>query len=112
MRYKKVANKFGDKYDGKTGKVTKKGRARFAEMQYDDPNNKEILSQVLNAKQFPYIIMYKGRKGKIREFQCLPAKFQKLDDAVDELADPIVKIEGANDEFEEKVIELGLADRR
>ena len=112
MRYRKIANKFGDKYDDKTGEVTKKGRARFAEMQYDDPNNEEILSQVLNANQFPYIIMYKGRKGKIREFQCTPAKFQKLDNAVDELADPIVNIEGGTDELEQQVIELGLADRR
>jgi chromosome segregation ATPase len=38
--------------------------------------------------------MYKGSKGKVDEFQCSPAEFQHLIDAVNELADPAVAMEG------------------
>jgi chromosome segregation ATPase len=62
-------------------------------MQYDNPNNKEMC-QLLNATKLPYILMYKGSKGKVDEFQCSPAEFQHLIDAVNELADPAVAMEG------------------
>ena len=91
LRYRKVASQFGDKYDDKTGAVTDMGRARFAEMQYDNPNNEEM-SKLLNATKLPYIIMYKGSRGKVNEFQCGPAKVQMLIDAVNELADPVVEL--------------------
>lgn len=55
-------------------------------MQYDNPDNEEMC-QLLNATKLPYIIMYKGSRGKVRGFQCSPAKFQLLIDAVNELAD-------------------------
>ncbi|KAL7526099.1 hypothetical protein ACHAXR_001318, partial [Thalassiosira sp. AJA248-18] len=90
MRYRKVASQFGDKYDDKTGtEITQMGRARFAEMQYDDPNNKEICLTLNLAPKLPYILMYKGSQGKVKEFQCLPAKIQMLANAVNELADPV-----------------------
>lgn len=87
------------------------GRARFAEMQYDNPNNEEIC-QLLNANQLPYILMYKGSKGKIKEFQCTPAKFQMLVDAMKELADPDVVEGNAEDYLQQQVIDLGLTDGR
>ena len=33
--------------------------------------------------------MYKGTKGKVTEFQCLPTNFQNVIDAVNEFADPV-----------------------
>ena len=56
-------------------------------MQFDDPNNEEMC-RLLNATKLPYILMYKGSKGKVTDFQCGPAKFQLLVDAVNEHADP------------------------
>ncbi len=88
------------------------GRARFAEMQYDNPNNKEMC-QLLNATKLPYILMYKGSKGKVDEFQCSPSEFQHLIDAVNELADPAVAMEGdtwKESEMSDIVDELEVAD--
>lgn len=98
MRYRRLASQFGDDRSGDGGgggsaQMTKFGRARFAEMQYDNPNNKEMC-QLLNATKLPYILMYKGSKGKVDEFQCSPAEFQHLINAVNELADPAVAMEG------------------
>jgi len=59
-------------------------------MQYDNPNNEEMC-KLLNATKLPYILMYKGSKGKVKEFQCGPAKVQLLIDAVNELADSVVE---------------------
>ncbi|KAL3808360.1 hypothetical protein ACHAXA_003848 [Cyclostephanos tholiformis] len=89
MRYRRLASQFGDDQPGTRDNVIvkKRGRARFAEMQYDNPNNKEMC-QLLNATKLPYILMYKGSRGKVDEFQCSPAQFQRLIDAVNELADP------------------------
>ncbi|EED86541.1 hypothetical protein THAPSDRAFT_264651, partial [Thalassiosira pseudonana CCMP1335] len=69
VRYRKLASQIGDK-------------ARFAEMQFDDPANEEMC-QLLNANRLPYILMYKGNHGKIAEFKCGPAEFARLNDAVD-----------------------------
>jgi hypothetical protein len=55
-------------------------------MQYDNPNNEEMC-QLLNATKLPYILMYKGSKGKVDEFQCGPGNFQVLIDAVNQYAD-------------------------
>ena len=62
-----------------------KGRVRFAEMKYDDVNNKEMC-ELLNATKLPYILIYKGSQGKVKDFQCSPSKFKLLIDAIDELA--------------------------
>lgn len=62
-----------------------KGRVRFAEMKYDDANNKEMC-EFLNATKLPYILIYKGSQGKVKDFQCSPSKFKLLIDAIDELA--------------------------
>ena len=62
-----------------------KGRVRFAEMKYDDANNKEMC-ELLNATKLPYILIYKGSQGKVKDFQCSPSKFKLLIDAIDELA--------------------------
>lgn len=69
IRYRKLANQYSDKTDSKG--IAKHGRVRFAEMQYDNPNNEEMC-QLLNATKLPYILMYKGSKGKVDEFQCGP----------------------------------------
>ena len=58
-------------------------------MQFDDPNNEEMC-RLLNATQLPYILMYKGSRGKILDFQCGPSNFQQLIDAVNEHADSTV----------------------
>mmetsp|Transcript_34629 Transcript_34629/g.74885 ORF Transcript_34629/g.74885 Transcript_34629/m.74885 type:complete len:514 (+) Transcript_34629:40-1581(+) len=92
VRYRKLASQLGDKYDNaKSGsggtEITKMGRVRFAEMQYDNLNNEEMC-KLLNATKLPYIFMYKGSQGKMEEFQCGPAKFQMLVDAVNKYADP------------------------
>jgi CII-binding regulator of phage lambda lysogenization HflD len=116
MRYRRLASQFGDDRSGDGGgggaQITKFGRARFAEMQYDNPNNKEMC-QLLNATKLPYILMYKGSKGKVDEFQCSPAEFQHLIDAVNELADPAVAMEGdtsKENEMSDNFDELEVAD--
>ena len=110
-RYRKIVSQFGDKYDennNSSNEMKQKGRVRFAEMQYDNPQNEEVC-QVLNATIFPYILMYYGSKGKVREFQCTPAKYKMLVDAVnEELADD----DSGDSEIEQQVIDLGLAGRR
>lgn len=83
LRYRKLANQYSDKSDNG---ILQQGRVRFAEMQYDNPNNEEMC-QLLNATKLPYIIMYKGSKGKVDEFQCGPGTFQVLIDKVREYAD-------------------------
>ncbi|KAL9181753.1 hypothetical protein ACHAXT_012096 [Thalassiosira profunda] len=88
MRYRKLASLYGDKYDEKDPtQITQRGRVRFAEMQYDDPANEEMC-KLYNATLLPYILMYKGSQGMVKEFQCGPSKFQTLIDAVNEFADP------------------------
>lgn len=95
IRYRKLASQFGDQYnDDDVTKIKEQGRARFAEMQYDDPNNEEMC-KLLNATKLPYILLYKGSKGKVKEFQCSPAKFQLLIDAINEFADPAFDEESA-----------------
>jgi chromosome segregation ATPase len=115
MRYRRLATQFGDdrsREGGGSAQIVKMGRARFAEMQYDNPNNKEMC-QLLNATKLPYILMYKGSKGKVDEFQCSPAEFQHLIDAVNEFADPVVAMEGdtsKENEMSDIVDELEVAD--
>jgi len=96
VRYRKLASQLGDKqYNPKAGNeiisTTQLGRVRFAEMRYDDPNNEEMC-KLLDATKLPHILMYKGSKGKVADFQCGPAKFKLLVDAVNEHADPIVSV--------------------
>lgn len=69
IRYRKLANQYCDRTDPKG--TVKHGKVRFAEMQYDNPNNEEMC-QLLNATKLPYILIYKGSKGKVDEFQCGP----------------------------------------
>ena len=75
VRYRKLANQLGD---------LQSGSVRFAEMQYDLPANEEMC-KLLNATKLPYILIYKGSKGKVADFQCTPAKFQVLVDTVNDL---------------------------
>ena len=81
VRYRKLASQYRDDSIISNGR-----RVRFAEMQYDDPNNEEMCT-LLNATKLPYILMYKGSRGKVHEFQCSPSKFKLLIDAVNEYAD-------------------------
>ena len=107
LRYRKIASQYGDKQHADNNNHQRLGQVRFAEMQYDKEENREICN-VLNATSFPYIIMYKGSKGKIREFQCTPAKFNLLVDAIKkELAD-----DDSDDGLSQQVIDLGLAGKR
>ena len=59
------------------------GRVRF-----DDPNNEEMC-RLLNATKLPYILLYKGSRGKVADFQCGPSGFAKLEDAVARFVDPV-----------------------
>lgn len=87
LRYRKLAIQYGD-YSTKTTPTTteggvRRGKVRFAEMQYDNPANTEIC-ELLNATKLPYLLLYKGTKGKVDEFRCNPANFQRLVDTVNE----------------------------
>lgn len=87
MRYRKLASQLGDSINSNINDPTSlKGSVRFAEMRFDDPNNEEMC-RLLNATKLPYIIMYRGSRGKVADFQCGPAKFQLLIDAVNEHVD-------------------------
>ena len=44
------------------------------------------MCELLNATKLPYILIYKGSQGKVKDFQCSPSKFKLLIDAIDELA--------------------------
>ena len=91
LRYRKLAMQYGDSITTATVTTTtptseggvRRGKARFAEMQYDNPANTEMC-ELLNATKLPYILLYKGTKGKVDDFQCNPANFQRLVDAVNE----------------------------
>lgn len=83
LRYRKLANQYRETT---RGGITNYGHVRFAEMQYDNPNNEEMC-QLLNATKLPYILIYKGSSGKVDEFQCGPGNFQLLIDKVREYAD-------------------------
>lgn len=63
-------------------------------MRFDDPNNEEMC-RLLNATKLPYILMYRGSRGKVADFQCGPAKFQLLIDAVNEFVDDAVEVGAA-----------------
>jgi thiol-disulfide isomerase/thioredoxin len=116
LRYRKLASKFSDKYaDARdVPAIKQRGKARFAELQYDNPQTQDLCDSVLRTTSFPYILIYKGHEGKIREFHCTPAKFQMLVDAVEELAEDDDRVCGVtvDDSLQKQVIDLGLADRR
>lgn len=90
LRYRKLAMQRGDYSTATTPTTTttteggvRRGKVRFAEMQYDNPANTEMC-ELLNATKLPYMLLYKGTKGKVDEFQCNPANFQRLVDTVNE----------------------------
>lgn len=89
-RYRKLASQLGDTYNptlsASTINTNINGRVRFAEMRYDDPNNEEMC-RLLNATKLPYILIYKGSRGKVSDFQCGPATFQLLIDEIGKYAD-------------------------
>ena len=101
LRYRKLASKFGDKYNNDNNNINggttatdqtttsppikQRGKVRFAELQYDNPANEDLCNNVLEATSFPYFLMYRRRQGQIRGFHCTPAKFQMLVDTVEEL---------------------------
>ncbi|KAL7488030.1 hypothetical protein ACHAW6_013616 [Cyclotella cf. meneghiniana] len=89
IRYRKLASQIGDIYSSSsssTDALLQKGRVRFSEMAFDDPNNEEMC-RLLNATKLPYILVYKGSRGKIADFQCGPSNFQMLIDVVNRYAD-------------------------
>ncbi|KAL7472599.1 hypothetical protein ACHAXS_012962 [Conticribra weissflogii] len=103
IRYRKLASQLSDQYtlvsdpinsnnngnnNPQSYQLTRRGPVRFAEMQFDDPNNEEMC-RLLNATKLPYILMYKGSKGKVADFQCGPSNFQRLIDEVNEFMDPM-----------------------
>ena len=93
VRYRKLASRMGDRYSvggsgpGSVGKLARRGNVRFAAMRFDDPNNEEMC-RLLNATKLPYILLYKGSRGKVADFQCGPSGFAKVEDAVARFADP------------------------
>ena len=115
LRYRKLASKYGDKYTA-TNATIKEGKIRFAELQYDNPQNTDLCDSVLDTSSFPYILIYKGGKGKVRGFHCTPAKFQLLQNTVEELLAEEEEEDcgrgGVDESFQRQVVDLGLADRR
>ncbi|KAL7553263.1 hypothetical protein ACHAWF_016518 [Thalassiosira exigua] len=81
-RYRKIASQFGDSYDGSGTRVVKRGRVRFAEMPYENPDNEELCRDVLGIENFPHILIYRGGVGKLEGFHITPAKSQMLVDAL------------------------------
>lgn len=137
LRYRKLASKFGDKYNNNniningdttatdqtttSPPIKQRGKVRFAELQYDNPGNEDLCNNVLEATSFPYFLMYRRKQGQIRGFHCTPAKFQMLVNAVEELLDNEEKEEEEQQQeedcvvdgsFQQQVIDLGLMDRR
>ena len=115
LRYRKLASKYGDKYSDAKGSpvaIKQKGRVRFAEIQYDNPQNQDLCDSVFDTTSFPYILIYKGQKGKVRGFHCTPSKFQLLANAVNELLAEEDEGGFVDEQFQKQVIDLGLADRR
>ncbi|KAL7447802.1 hypothetical protein ACHAWC_000116, partial [Mediolabrus comicus] len=120
IRYRKLASKFGDKYNNNNNNINERGKVRFAELQYDNPANEDLCNNVLEATSFPYFLMYRRQQGQIRGFHCTPAKFQMLVDTVEELLAEEEKEEEeqqeedcvVDDSFQQQVIDLGLVDRR
>ena len=114
LRYRKLASKYGDKYTTANATI-KEGKIRFAELQYDNPQNTDLCDSVLDTSSFPYILIYKGGKGKVRGFHCTPAKFQLLQNTVEELLAEEEECGGGggvDESFQRQVVDLGLADRR
>ena len=119
LRYRKLASKYSDKYTTNTkgttpAEIKQQGKIRFAELQYDNPQNEDLCDSVLGTTSFPYILIYKRQEGKIRGFHCTPAKFQLLVDAVNkELEkDDSIDDDDDDDNLQQQVIDLGLAGRR
>jgi len=117
LRYRKLASKYSDKYTtnakGTTpAEIKQQGKIRFAELQYDNPQNEDLCDSVLGTTSFPYILIYKRQEGKIRGFHCTPAKFQLLVNTVEELLVEEEESCGEDNSFQKQVIDLGLADRR
>jgi len=118
IRYRKLASQLSDQYtlvsDPNTNsnnsnnpqsyQLTRRGPVRFAEMQFDDPNNEEMC-RLLNATKLPYVLMYKGSKGKVADFQCGPSNFQRLVDEVNELMDPMDEEYGVDGGFASSSLE-------
>lgn len=117
LRYRKLASKYSDKYTTNTkgttpAEIKQQGKIRFAELQYDNPQNEDLCDSVLGTTSFPYILIYKRQEGKIRGFHCTPAKFQLLVNTVEELLVEDEESCGEDNSFQKQVIDLGLADRR
>eukprot|EP00577_Skeletonema_sp_RCC1716_P022347 CAMPEP_0113422602 /NCGR_PEP_ID=MMETSP0013_2-20120614/28548_1 /TAXON_ID=2843 ORGANISM="Skeletonema costatum, Strain 1716" /NCGR_SAMPLE_ID=MMETSP0013_2 /ASSEMBLY_ACC=CAM_ASM_000158 /LENGTH=227 /DNA_ID=CAMNT_0000310357 /DNA_START=36 /DNA_END=719 /DNA_ORIENTATION=- /assembly_acc=CAM_ASM_000158 len=117
LRYRKLASKYSDKYTTNTkgappAEIKQQGKIRFAELQYDNPQNEDLCDSVLGTTSFPYILIYKRQEGKIRGFHCTPAKFQLLVNTVEELLIEDEESCGEDNSFQKQVIDLGLADRR
>lgn len=96
LRYRKLAATSGDEHAPTPGtQIARRARVRFAEMRYDTPENKETC-QILGADSLPYLLLYKGGRGKVAGFHCTPSNFHLLLSAIDEHADP-----------EESILEAG-----
>jgi len=65
----------------------KKGKAKFAEMEFAGSNAK-LIAALLGTKSIslPYILIYQGPRGLVKSFRCAPKHIKLLVDAVDELA--------------------------
>jgi thiol-disulfide isomerase/thioredoxin len=93
VRYRKLANRLGGGGDDDNNLQSETSLVRFAEMQYDNPNNTEMC-QLLNATKLPHILIYRGHQGKVADFQCTPANFQLLIDTVNGLLSNGNKLNG------------------
>ena len=73
-RYRKLASQIGDTYkSSNSNEQVSNGNVRFAEMQFDDPNNEEMC-RLLNATKLPYMLLYKGSQ-KLLTFNVVRPSF-------------------------------------
>ena len=75
--YKKLALDEGDVMDFKTKELVRKGKVRFAEIEF---GTNAVLCRSLGVKRLPNVHIYKGAVGLVTAFPCGPNKFQLLEE--------------------------------
>mmetsp|Transcript_38292 Transcript_38292/g.83216 ORF Transcript_38292/g.83216 Transcript_38292/m.83216 type:complete len:243 (+) Transcript_38292:125-853(+) len=85
VKWRKMANLYGDKYDPSTGQLVIPGYVRFAEIEFTE---QEDLCRRLKASRLPHVLIYRGQAGmagKIVQYQCGPSAFGLVEESVEYL---------------------------
>lgn len=83
VKWRKMANTYGDKYDPATGQLVIPGLIRFAEIEFTEH---EDLCRRLKASRMPHVLFYQGQAGmagKIVQYQCGPSAFGLVEDSAE-----------------------------